>query len=899
MNASDQGPGTPRRRSGDGLRLPARAPQDELDAEIQDHLARRAEAFMAAGATEDEAWAQARARFGNVVEVKRQMETVQRKRRRKMRWKNLGDQAAQDLRYGIRALRRRPGSSGVALGMLALGVAATAAVFSVVNAVLLRPLPIPQADQVRWLTVDEQVVRVSPPAVDLLRREADALQAVGAITGSRGALVHGAVPTLLEGWAATPELLDVVGLPMAAGRGLQPGDAVEGAEPVVLLSHGVWTRDFQGDPGVAGSVIRLGNTDRRVAGVLTSDWALGSLAPEFVVPLVLSPEAWASAGGNYLQVLTRLAPGVGGEQARAEVVQLLGDAGVADDETLARAGLHPLDDVLTGVLRAPLFLLLGAVVLVLLIACGNVANLLLAQGASRSRELAVRTALGAGRGRVTRQLLVESLILGTVAAVAALPLAWAGARVLVSLAPVGVPRIDQAGLDPTTFLFTLGLGVGTALLFGVVPALRGGGGDVQAVLKEGTRTMGAGRGDWLRGGLVAAEVAFCLVLLVGAGLLLRSADALSRVDRGFESGVLTGSVALPYDRYPSVDDAVVTFQTLKERMAAVPGVTDVAFTSRAPLAGSNFGLPIARAGDESEVDPNTPQARMRIVSPDYFRAMGIPLRQGAGFRESDDVLGGTAVVINEVLSQALGLGASPVGEQIVAVGSDFRLPDSESYRTFEVVGVVGSTRDEGLRTDPPPEMYFLPRNIPEGPWSWIGRELMLVVATGGDPAALAPALRQAVAEVDPALPLHDLETMEARVAASLALDRMVRLLLVTLGILGSLLAAGGVFGVVSYHVARRVPEIGLRLALGASAPGVQGHVLARTSRPLIVGAVVGVGLALAASRVLESLLFEVSARDPWTLGAATLLVIGMGLAAAWWPAMRASRVDPVEALAAD
>ena len=612
-----------------------------------------------------------------------------------------------------------------------------------------------------------------------------------------------------------------------------------------------------------------------------------------------SREAWASAGGNYLQVLTRLAPGVTGEQAQAEVVQALGQAGFADDETLARVGLQPLDDILTGVLRAPLFLLLGAVVLVLLIACGNVANLLLAQGASRGRELAVRTALGAGRGRVTRQLLVESLILGTVGAVLALPLAWAGARVLVSLAPAGVPRIADAGLDPVTFLFTLGLGVVTALVFGVVPALRGGGGDVQRVLKEGTRTMGAGRRDWLRGSLVAAEVAFCLVLLVGAGLLLRSADALSRVDRGFETSALTGSVALPYDRYPSVNDAVVTFETLKERMAGVPGVTDVAFTSRAPLAGSNFGLPIARAGRESEVDQNSPQARMRIVSPDYFRSMGIPLRQGAGFRATDDVVGGTAVVVNEVLVQALDLGVSPVGERIVAVGSDFRPADGEGYRTFEIVGVVASTRDNGLRSDPPPELYFLPRNIPESPWSWIGRELMLVVATEGDPAALAPALRQAVAEVDPALPLHDLQTMEARVEDSLALDRMVRLLLVALGVLGSALAAGGVFGVVSYHVARRVPEIGLRLALGASGPGVQGHILATTARPLLIGAVVGLGLALAGSRVLESLLFQVSARDPWTLGAATLLVIGMGLAAAWWPAMRASQVDPVEALAAD
>ena len=879
----------------------AGAPDDELEAEIRDHLARRAEALMARGWTEEEAWAEARARFGDVESVRRECGEIRRRREVRMRWRGVWDRLGQDLRYGWRTLARRPGFALVSLATLALGMGATAAVFGLVNTVLLRPVPVPEPDAVHWIVQGDFPAVLSPPAVDVIRRDATSVAGVGALATSRAALVRGdATPRLLEGWRATPGVLEVAGRAMLAGRPFTEEETRPGAEPVVILSHETWVREFAADPEVVGSPVRLAGSDHRVVGVLPEDWILAREAPDFIAPLVLTPGEWAGAGGSYLRVVVRLAPGVTPEDARAEIVRSVTEAGIADADEVADVGLQSAGALLGDPVRRPLLLLLGAVVLVLLIGCGNVANLLLAQGAGRRRELAVRTALGAGRGRVRGQLMVESLLLGGLGALLALPVAWVVLRTLVALAPADVPRLSGAGLDPATLGFTLALGVGTALLFGLVPAIRGARTDLQTALKDGARTVGGSGRDWLRGGLVTAEVALCLVLLVGAGLLLRTADALRQVDRGFSDAVLTGRVALPWDRYPSVTEAIGTFEEIRDRMARVPGVAGVAFTSRAPLAGRNFGLPVTRSGEEARAEAgDAPGALMRIVSSGYFEAMGVPLARGPGFRPGDDVPGGPAVVVNQVLADALELGPDPIGARITAVGSDFRAAGSDGWRSWEVVGVVAATRDGGLRADPPPELYFLPRNIPPGPWDWIGRELMLVVRAGEHPEALAPELRRAVEAVDPTLPLHDLQTMDRRVADSLALDRMIRLLLLTLGGLGTLLAAGGIFGVVSVHVARRIPELGVRVALGASGASVRALVIRRTAIPVAIGVALGGALTLVGGGLLGRLLYGVSPRDPLTLAAACAVVAAVGLAAAWIPALRAARVDPVRALAAD
>jgi len=856
---------------------------------------------MERGWSEEEAWAEARARFGDVEAIRRECADIRRRRESRMRWRRAWDRLGQDLRYGWRTLTRRPGFSLVSLATLALGMGATAAVFGLVNTVLLRPVPVPDPGSVHWLVQGDRPALVSPPAVDAIRRDAVSLAGVGAVAASRAALVReDAPPRLLEGWRATPGLLEVAGRAMHAGRPFTEEDARPGADPVVILSHGTWVRDFAADPAVVGTSVGLGGTDHRVVGVLPDDWILAPESPDFMLPLVLTPGEWASAGGGYLRVVVRLAPGVTPEAARAEMARTVTEAGIAGADEVTEVGLRSVGALLGDPVRRPLFLLLGAVVVVLLIGCGNVANLLLAQGAGRRRELAVRNALGAGRGRVRSQLMVESLLLGGLGALLALPVAWAVLRTLVALAPADLPRLAGAGLDASTLAFTLALGVGTAFLFGLVPAIRGARGDLQSALKDGARTVGESRRDWLRSGLVTAEVALCLVLLVGAGLLMRSADALRRVDRGFSDGVLTGRIALPWDRYPSVADAIGTFEEIRDRMARVPGVTGVAFTSRAPLAGRNFGLPVTRTGEESRAATgDAPGALMRIVSPGYFDAMGVALSRGPGFRPTDDVAGGGAVVINQVLADALALGSDPIGARITAVGSDFRDPGSGAWRSWEIVGVVAATRDDGLRADPPPELYFLPRNIPPSPWDWIGRELMLVVRAGDRPETVAPELRRAVASVDPALPLHDLQTMDRRVADSLALDRMIRLLLLTLGGLGTLLAAGGIFGVVSVHVARRIPEMGVRVALGASGASVRDLVIRRTAIPVAAGVALGGTLALLGGGLLGHLLYGVSPRDPLSFAGACALVAAVGLGAAWFPALRAARVDPARALASD
>ncbi len=871
----------------------------EIDEELQDHIARRAEALMRKGRSEAQAWAEARARFGDIDEVTDACRTIQVRRRRRMTRSVGWDQIRQDLRYGVRSLTRRPVFAIVALVTLALGMGGTTAVFSLVNSVLLRPYPFQGGDQVRLVqrTEDGESSSANAPMIAAWRNDSRLWSAVAGFSQAQVALAASpaATPRRVEGWRITHEVFGMISAPMTLGGGFGPDAEREGAEPVLVISHDVWVRDLQSDPNAIGRLIEVNGSPARVVGVLGEGFDLSPAMPAFLAPLVLTEAQWANTGGYYLAALGQLSPVADAGEATRELAALA--QGISGSSESVQA--PPVRSTLTDPIRTPLLLLLGAVALVLAIGCVNVANLLLAQGTQRTRELAVRAAIGAGRGRVTRQLLAESLLLGLIGALLALPVAVATLEALVRIAPPEIPRLNDAAIDPTALLFTLATGLVTALLFGLAPAIRGSRAAPAEVLKEGGKALGRGRRDWLRDGLVAAEVALSLTLLVGAALLLRSAANLSSVDRGFEENVLTAQMSVPYQIVPEISGAIGTFEAIRDRMEGLPGVQAAAFTSRAPLAGNDFGLPIVRTGDEAIAERGEGVgAAMRIVSPGYFDAMGIRLRAGRPFEASDDAVGAETVIINEELARRLGIEGDPAGTRITAVGGDFRRTEDE-YRSWAVVGVVQSSRTYGLREEASPELFFTPRAIPEAPWYWIGRELMLVLRSETDPQGVVAGLRRIVNETAPGLPLYDVRTMEERVVESLALERMVQTLLTALGLLAALLAGGGIYGVVSYFVSRRIPEMGLRIALGASGAGVAGLVVRQSLAPVVVGLVVGGAASIFATRQLANLLYAVAPGDPVSLLAAMAMVLMVSTVSAWLPARRAARVDPMEALGSD
>jgi predicted permease len=871
--------------------------RDEVDAELRLHVELRARRLREAGVGEDEALRRARAAFGDPEGVRRTCVRIQRRRRSRTRRREWVDGFLQDVRHAVRASRRRPSFTGVALATLALGMGVTAAVFAVVEAVLLHPLPFgdePPAHFVvdpRW----NEPAPAPPLLVDTWKRQASGVAEVVALAPVRRALTGAGAPRRVQGWRVEPGLFRLLSTPLARGRGFTAADGADG----VVLGPGLWRAAFGGDPEVVGRIVELDGRRVRVLGVLPPSWDFGPETPQFLEPLALTPEEWANPGGWYLTTLVRPAPGVAARTVLAELNRLAAATGIeVEDGVPARAGIRPVRDVVTGPVRAPLLLLLGSVGLVLLIGCANVANLLLAGNRRRRRELAVRAALGAGRGRVVRQLLSEALVLGLAGALLALPVASVTLDFLLALAPAELPRVAEARLGATTLGFTLGLGIVTSLLFGVVPALRAGGRGLHSGLKEGSRGAVGRTRSLLRPGLIGAEVAISLALLVASGLLLRSAGSLARVERGFDEAVLTARVGLPGDRYPEVSDAIEGFERLQGRLAGLGDVVDVAYASRVPLAGNGFGLPVVRAGEE-DAGPPAANPRMRIASVGYFRTAGIAVLAGRAFTPDDDVAGARAVVIDEVLARELGFAPEQApGEDVVALGDDFR-DDTGAPRVWQVVGVVAATRSAGLRERPHAQLYIPPRAVPPAPWNWIGRELVLAVRTAGAPERVVPDLRAAVAQVDPLLPLADVQTLRERIAASLALERMVRVLLTALGGLALLLSTGGVAGVVAHLVARRRPEMGLRLALGASSAGVTALMVRQAMVPVAAGAVAGIGLAALAAGRLAPLLHGVTPGDPWTYAGATGLLMGAALVAAWIPGRRAGRVDPVKTLTAD
>jgi putative ABC transport system permease protein len=695
------------------------------------------------------------------------------------------------------------------------------------------------------------------------------------------------------------------------GRTITVDDDQPGHEQVVVLSEQVWRRRFGADAGIVGRDIRMNRVPYRVIGVMPASFVLTEDSEELWVPSAFTPAQWADFGGHRLDVVARLKPGVSIEQARAELVaiaaQLKREHPMENGEHGAAVGSFVSDFV--GGYRQRLFILLGAVGLVLLIACANVANLLLARGGVRLPELAIRAALGAGWGRIMRQLLTESLLLAGLGAVAGLALAMATVSVLPRLAPHGVPRLEQARLDPLTIAVTALVAIASSVMFGLLPSLRAARADAADVLR-GSRTSGGTAGgsgggggarrEFLRQALVTAEVALALLLLAGSGLLIRTALALQRVDLGFEpAGVLSARVSLPVNGYEDLQKVGRTYERIAEEVRQTPGVASADIISREPLGGGGNWAGLIPEGRVNKPE-NALNAQLRLITPGYFHTMRIALRRGRVFTDEDDGVGMPQVIIlSETVARQLWPDDSdPIGKRVD--DGDTEPDGGRSWKT--VVGIVADLHARGPAQAVDPEFYLPLRQAPDRAWSMNRRTMTIVAraAAGGNSETsaemLSQSMRQAVARVDATLPLFEVQTMRQRLRETIATNDFNTMLLATLGCVGLLLAIIGIYGVIAYFVSQRTQEIGVRLALGATSADVLTLVIRQALRPVLTGVAVGIALSLVATRLLANQLFGITPHDPLTFVGVTLLLVTVAVAATLVPASRAARVDPTRAL---
>jgi putative ABC transport system permease protein len=802
------------------------------------------------------------------------------------------DEIGRDVRLGLRSLARSPGFSLVAVLCLALGIGANAALFSVLNAVLLRPLPYAEPD--RLVRIYEKLGdrgqgSVSVPNFRDWAAQSTGFEQLAAYQTASRNLQSTGEPERVLAVEATPSLFSLLGAHPLLGRAFAAGTDEPGKAKIAVVSEELWRSRLGGEPSVIGRAIRLDGVLHTVIGVMPAafDFPAGGDSTDVWVLFETTPEQENARGSHYLAVVGRLKPGMSLEAATAQLATVA--ARIEKEHPAEQTGrsvlVQPLRETLVGRVRPMLLILFGAVGLVLLIACANVANLLLARAAVRQREVAVRLALGASRARLVRQFLVESLVLAFAGAALGLLLARWSLDALAPLAANALPVTGEFPLDGRVFGFLLAIAALSGLVFGIVPALQYSRGHVRDSLGEaGGKTTGSGRQQLFRSTLVVLEIAVSLVLLVGAGLLLRGFVRLSGTEPGLVAdNVLTAHLPIPFAQLEGSTPR--TFRPTLEKIRALPGVRSAALVSMLPIqnAWTNSGFAI-----EGRPDPQPgqePMAEIRIASPAFFQSLGIPVLRGRDFTESDGESGPSVAIVNEALARQHFPEEEPLGRRL-------RFGDE----AFTIVGVVGSVRQAGLDRDPLPEIYF-PYASPDA-IGWLG-DPVLVIRTAVPPESLADEVRAAVRSVDPVLPLYDVLTMKAVIEESLAGRRLNLWLLALFAGMALVLSAAGLYGVISYLVAQRTREIGVRIALGAQTRDVVGLVMRQGAG--LTGAGIAVGLlgAFAFTRVLESVLYGVSARDPLTYAALAAVLAAVALVATWLPARRASRVDPILAIRAE
>jgi len=802
------------------------------------------------------------------------------------------DTLRQDLAYALRRLRQAPGFTAVAVATLALGIGANGAIFSVVNAVLLRPLPFEEPERlvrVSQTWKGESTSVYSPQNFLDVEAAARSFESLAVFDSSGITLTGRGQPSRLEGTEVSATFFDTLRVRPAYGRTFAPGENEPGHTKVAVLGHALWRARFAGDPTVVGQTVQLNRAPYTIVGVAPPAFSFPDRTEIWTAMEYDKRFRTQSRGAWYLGVIGRIKPGVTLDHAQQEVATIHARlARVYPDADEGVGGtVASLQEAMVGDSRRALLVLLGAVGLVLLIACVNVANLLLARVAARESELAVRTALGAGRFRLMRQLLTESLTLSLLGGAAGILLAAFSLDGLLALQPQGVPRLAEVRVDRAVVAFAAGLSVLTGLLFGVFPALQMTKRPTAESLREGSRGVLAGRGHRMRSGLVIGQMALAMMLLAGAGLLLRSFTQLRRVDPGFRSeNVLTFRLSLPDSAYKDDAARLAFHDRLMARLAALPGVRTAGGIMGVPLGGIRFNLSFEVKGRPPLPFAQQPSIEIRVVTPDYFRAMGIPVVRGRTFEARDGAGGPQVALISEAAARRHFPGEDPLGK-LITLG--WGRGEGKPKVGGEIVGIVGDVKDRGLAQEKPPEMYV--------PYAQVPTDTMdVVLRTHVAPRSLVPSAERVVRELDPELPVARVATLDEVVARSISEPRFYMVLLGAFAAMAVFLAALGIFGVLSYSVVQRSREIGIRVALGAHPRDVLRMVLGHAAVLALVGVLAGLAGAVALSRAIGSLLFELSPTDPLTLGSMAVLLASVALLASYLPARRATRLDPLIAL---
>jgi putative ABC transport system permease protein len=798
----------------------------------------------------------------------------------------------QDLRYSFRMLWKSPGFTLVAILALALGIGANTAIFSVVNAVLLRPLPYkdPNRLTILWEKAATQDTSVSYLNFQDWREQNQSFEEITAFRRSSFNLVGAGEPERLAGRMTSASFFKTFGATLYKGADFPAAEDRVGGQKVVILSHGFWQRRFGSDDGIVGKQLTLNNQSYTVIGITAPDFHFGSDTDIYTLIGQSDDQCFKSRGCHPgIYVVGRLKPGLSIEQGRADMDAIMARLGQQYPQTNTDRHIHieSLYDNTVEDVRPALFVLLGAVCFVLLIACANVANLLLARSAVRQKEIAIRTALGASRWRIIRQLLTESVVLGIFGGAIGLLLALWWTDALKSLVPGNIPRLSDAGIDMRVLSFTVIVSLLTGVVFGLIPALQASKPELNEALKEGDRGSTGGR-HRVRSVLVISEIAIALVLLIGAGLMVKSLWRLQSVNTGFETRNLL-TMQLSYTVRPGeTERARLFFTELEEKVKATPGVEAVSFSNGLPFLGAPEdsvwvkGRPKAKPTDEM-------MAVEYVVTPDYFRTLGLELKRGRLITEQDRAGTPLVAVIDESFAQKYFPGEDPVGQY---------LENGNGLPSVEIVGIVGHVKHYGLDGEVPvdPQYYLAFRQVPDQLVAPVFRTVSLTVRTSGDPLQLIGAVRQQVLSTDKDQPVFNARSMEQVIAESIASRRFAMLLLTIFAGVALLLASVGIYGVMSYSVAQRTHEIGIRMALGASARDVLKMVVGQGMLLVVIG--VGCGLlgALLVTRVMSSLLYGVSTTDPLTFGGISLLLSIVAFMACYIPARRATRVDPMTAL---
>jgi putative ABC transport system permease protein len=871
----------------------------DLREEFRFHLEAEVEYLVARGWTADAARDETLRRFGDVEQYRRDCRSADERRAGREHRKEHLIVLRQDLRFALRSLRRNPGFTAVVVLTLALGIGANTAIFSVINAVMLTPLPYrdPQQLVMLWETRpggDRPLVSY-PNFKDWRQRQRGFEDIAVYYPWGSFTMTGRGDAERLSGALVSGNYLQLLGVRPALGRLVTPADDSPGSARVALLENGFFQSRFGGDPSVLGSTLLLDGEAYTVVGVLPPDvrvsYRAGDQNPDVVVPVGLFAKdaAYNRRGEPELFSVGRLEPGVTVERALSDLQRVSAELRAEypkENLGLVAAGA-PMMDMVVKFIKPALQILMGSVALVLLIACANVSSLVLSRSAARQREFALRTALGAARGRIVRQVLTESVVLAVVGGTLGLGVAAAGVRLLAAIQR-GTPRIADSHVNLPVLLFTLGVSLFTGLLVGLAPALQSGHAQLVSALKEGGRGASAGASlQRTRAALTVAEVALAVVLLAGSGLLMRSFARLTAVDPGFQpSRVIAGMVSLPLGKYPGVEQARVTLDQLLAKVRAIPGVES---------ATLGLDLPICCSEQSSVSFASLPEAdqskrallNVTVVDPEYFETLQIPFVGGRGLETGDRGGHPLVALVSERVAKKFFAGANPIGQRLRLSGE---AKDTSSWRT--IVGVVRDTRTDGL-TEAPRGTLYLPRAQAEMRGGW-------VILRSAQPAEQMTAqLRRAVGEVDRDVPLERVQTMGAALAVELEAPKSSMLMLALLAAVALALASVGIYGVISFNVTQRTSEIGVRLALGAQRRDVVALVVGQAMAMAALGVAIGVLLALWGGKGLHSMLFGVGPRDPLVLGAATVFLLAVALAAAVAPALRAMRIDPTIAMRAD